>query len=275
MVTLERERVLTRTTRPESPTREELGLWIPLYSWARESPDFHSRLNICPRIVTRDGNERFRCRLRYFHRSAEPVGEYLTEEVSGDRVLRLPLQTVAEGMGLSALSGVVEVHTYQIDGQPSSPRFLKCWMDFESADRRWFASLPCAPFRGARKSMLAPESQIQPGIVANERFKTHLLAINPMPRAASFTATLYNASGKASRGFRHDLEPNDFMFRELEHIYPEARGLLAPQGVGSVRLDGDYKLLAWYIIENRQTGHVYCMDHFAPFFRDIRSDAGA
>ena len=149
----------------ESPAIEPGDLWIPLYSWARELPDFHCRLNIYPRIVTRNANDRFRCRLRFFSRAPEPLGVYITEEVSGDSVLRVPLRKVADAMGLPTLSGVMEVHTFQVGQQPATPRFLKCWMDFESADGRWFASLPCAPFRGARKSMLSPESQIQPGIV--------------------------------------------------------------------------------------------------------------
>lgn len=259
----------------QRPTSRDLDQWIPLYSWAQERPDFHCRLNIYPRIVTRNEHDRFRCRLRYFSRQAEPIAEYLTEEVTGDAVLRLPLKQVAEGMGLPTLDGIVEVHTYQVGAQPTTPRFLKCWMDFESADGLWFASLPCAPFRGARKSMLSPESQVQPGIVADDTYRTHLLAINPMPRQASFTATLYNAQGAPLQGFEHTLEPSDFLFRPLEEIYPNLRQHFAPAGIGSIRLDGDYKLLGWYIIEHRATGRVYCMDHFAPFFRDIRSDTGA
>lgn len=259
----------------ETPEVDPGDLWIPLYSWAHELPDFHCRLNIYPRIVTRDASDRFRCRLRFFSREPEPLGVYLTEEVSGDSVLRVPLRKVADAMGLRTLSGVMEVHTFQIGRQPASPRFLKCWMDFESADGRWFASLPCAPFRGARKSMLSPESQIQPGIVADEHYRTHLLAINPMPRPAAFTATVYNAAGAPRSGFRHELKPHDFLMRPLEEIYPDLREHFAPGGIGSIRLDGDYKLLGWYIIENRSTGRVHCMDHFAPFFRDIRSDSGA
>lgn len=252
-----------------------LDRWIPLYSWARELPDFHCRLNIYPRIVTRDASEVFRCRLRFFSKHLEPLGHYETGEITGDEILRLPLRQVADAMGLPTLSGVMEVQTYQVGQQPASPRFLKCWMDFESADGKWFASLPCAPFRGARKSMMAPESQVQPGIVADDRFKTHLLAINPMPRPAQFQLTAYNAGGQPKKGYRHQLEAYDFMFKPVEEIYPDIKQHFAPGGVGSVRIDGDYKLLAWYIIENRETGRVYCMDHFAPFFRDIRSDSGA
>jgi hypothetical protein len=261
--------------RAQSTELEAGDLWIPLYSWARELPDFHCRLNIYPRIVTREANDRFRCRLRFYSREPEPLGEYLTEEVTGDSVLRVPLRKVADAMGLPTLRGIMEVHTFQVNNQPVSPRFLKCWMDYESADGRWFASLPCAPFRGARKSMLSPESQVQPGIVADDQFRTYLLAINPMPRSASFTATAYNAAGVPRSGFRHELQPHDYLFRPLEEIYPDLRQHFAPGGIGSIRLDGDYKLLGWYIIENRATGVVRCMDHFAPFFRDIRSDSGA
>jgi hypothetical protein len=261
--------------RLEPQKADAFDLWIPLYSWARELPDFHCRLNIYPRIVTRTPEDRFRCKLRFYSRQPEPVGEYLTEEVSGDRVLRLPLRQVADAMGLETLSGVMEVQTYQVGRQPNTPRFLKCWMDFQNEDGSWFASLPCAPFRGARKSMMAAESQVQPGIVADERFRTHLLAINPMPRPASFGITAYSADGAPRCGFSHHLVAYDFLFRPMEEIYPDLPRHFAPGGVGSVRIDGDYKLLAWYVIENRETGRVYCMDHFAPFFRDIRSDSGA
>ncbi|HEU4754706.1 MAG TPA: hypothetical protein VFU47_16480, partial [Armatimonadota bacterium] len=78
-----------------SAPAEALDLWIPLYSWARENADFNCRLNIYPRIVTRDADDRFRCRLRYFSKQVEPWGEYVTEEVTGDAVLRLPLREVA------------------------------------------------------------------------------------------------------------------------------------------------------------------------------------
>jgi hypothetical protein len=261
--------------KPELKATDSLDRWIPLYSWARELPDFHCRLNIYPRIVTRNAADVFRCRLRFFSRQLEPLGEYETGEVTGDEVLRLPLRQVADAMGLPVLSGVMEVQTFQVDRQPDVPRFLKCWMDFENEDRTWFASLPCAPFRGARKSMMAAESQVQPGIVADPQYKTYLLAINPMPRPARFELTAYNAEGRPLTGFRHQLESYDFLFREMEEIYPDLPSHFAPGGIGSVRIDGDYKLLAWYVIENRETGRVYCMDHFAPFFRDIRSDNGA
>jgi len=265
---------ITEKVLAERSTANELDQWIPLYSWAQERPDFHCRLNIYPRIVSRNETDRFRCRLRYFSRGAEPIGEFFTEEVTGDGVLRLPLRKAADAMGLATLDGVMEVHTFQVGAQPPTPRFLKCWMDFESEDGRWFASLPCAPFRGARKSMISPESQVQPGIVADDTYRTHLLAINPMPRSASFFVTLYNAAGAPLSGFRHTLGPCDYLVRPLEEIYPDLRQHFAPGGIGSIRLDGDYKLLGWYIIENRATGRVYCMDHFAPFFRDIRSDSG-
>lgn len=251
-------------------TASVAAAWAPGYCWAREGPEFATRLNFVPRVFARDETEEFGGSVHLY--TGHPIASkrFHLPTFSMSHELRLPFREILEKVGMESFDGLVEIHAWSTTKvpHPDEAKFLEVWVDVASRDGRFYISYPAVPNRGQFFKVFSGQYQVWPGIVMKGPMTSDIVILNANRRPVPCRVTLYNSRGESLESAEFDAPHRSVRVHPLEELIPGSRELLTKtDGIGSIRVYFKFKLNGYVMFRNRETGTVSSFDHLSPFFR--------
>jgi hypothetical protein len=244
--------------------------WAPGYAWGRETAEFQTRLNFVPRVFARDEDERFAGEIHLYTGHAIASKKFTLPEHSCAKELRVSLREVLDQTGLESFDGLLEIHAHSTSKapEPKLAKFLEVWVDVASRDGNFYISYPAVPNRGQFFKVFTGQYQVWPGILMKGPMTTDVVLINANRKPVPARFTLFNAVGESADSAEFDAPFRSVVQHRLEEEIPGARALLERTGgIGSLRAYFKFKLNAYGMFRNRETGTVSSFDHLSPYFR--------
>jgi hypothetical protein len=244
--------------------------WAPGYAWGRETTEFQTRLNFVPRVFARDEEERFAGEIHLYTGHAIASKKFALPEHSCAKELRLPLRDVLDNVGLDSFDGLLEIHAHSTTKvpEPNLAKFLEVWVDVASRDGKFYISYPAVPNRGQFFKVFTGQYQVWPGILMKGATTSDVVLINANRKPVPAKFALFNSDGECAEGPEFEAPFRSVVQHRLEEEIPGARALLEKTGgIGSLRVWFKFKLNAYVMFRNRETGTVSSFDHLSPYFR--------
>lgn len=236
-------------------------------AWAIERDGLHTRLNLVPAAFTRNTRGPFQVHLVLYTDQCPEGIPWVSPKSAFDRDLRIELGAVFGDRFPGGFEGYIEVIAVSPRQDLRPQHYNELWLDYHADDGRMHVVLPTIQFYGSVKRTLGGQSQLWPGLVCTAQNRPSIVTVNPYRETVEFTLTAITPEGGRLPGPTLRLPPKTQRRWRLDEQLPDIESFLAPsQGIGTLLINSNYKMVCFFMIENAETGTITGGDHLAWFY---------
>jgi hypothetical protein len=241
--------------------------WSPVYAWAQENHEVHTRISVASTMFTNTEKDRFEISLKMYSGSNEPIWTYKDEDyLQGLRHRQLLISDILKNVGKNSADGLLVILVKNPDKAATERRLhLEPWMEYFDNGGKFLTRFPALYGPEEEDPANWPRYQFAPGIVSNQIYSTGVILLNTTNRPRKFKLIVYDKGGSTISSPQMEVPPMDVYHSFLEEVIPNVGGLLAKTGgIGSLLIDG-HGLLSYFMFKSRITGTITSIDHTMAF----------